>query len=216
MVMDGSNMCLTVGYPGDASRGAAGSVLTTAQCDPSVREQSFTFDPVAGGNIVYTASGRCVDAGHFGQVIQWNPDSTQWSLNPVRANTCPDAGNPPFLPRTSVRDYTVGAANWGQDRLIILDGDEADNNIWTSDDCGLTWNCYDGSNPWSDGGRALAVVIQAPPDIGFYNNPGKCLLFLFCGNGGECRSSPPPFPPFLSFTRTFSSPNPSFCTFLPH
>jgi hypothetical protein len=26
------------------------------------------------------------------------------------------------------------------ERLVILDGDQSDNNIWYSDDCGITWD----------------------------------------------------------------------------
>ena len=50
--------------------------------------------------------------------------------------------------------------------------------MWTSDDCGGTWDCFDGSQPWPDTGRALSVVQQAPTDMDMGdNNP----LFMFGG-----------------------------------
>ena len=147
--LNGTNMCLTVGLPGDMSRGTSGSVLTTAPCDPTLPAvQNFVFDVSNGGNIVSSISGRCVDAGHTGQIISYNPGSAQWAVAQTRAESCEEGGindsNPPFLPRTSLRDYTVGVKNMASgsfvlDRLIILDGDNADNNVWTSDDCGLNW-----------------------------------------------------------------------------
>ncbi len=42
----------------------------------------------------------------------------------------------------------------------------------------MTWDCFDGSQPWPDTGRALAVVVQAPTDMDMGdNNP----LFMFGG-----------------------------------
>ena len=123
---DGGGTCLTVGYPGDPGRGVVGTLLTTDLCDPTLPyTQSFSWDP-ARNQIKHVASGNCVDAGHLGQLVRYdpsqNPDSA-WSLSRVRANTCPDPGNPPFLPRASLRDYTVGVGSVdGADRLVILDG----------------------------------------------------------------------------------------------
>jgi hypothetical protein len=150
---NGGNMCLTVGYPGDLSRGLAGSALTTALCDPSLPPtQVFSWSPP--GNIVLASTQGntnpvCVDAGHLGQIISYNPTSTSWSISPTHSEVCRDPqgeeiSNPPFLPRTSLRDYTVGVKRMssdilGFDRLIILDGDNADNNVWYSDDCGVNW-----------------------------------------------------------------------------
>ena len=145
-------LCLTVGLPGDANPGFPGSVLTLAVCDDTFPPiQNFTFDTsAAAGNIVSQDPSKkaCVDAGHLGQVISYNPASQNWAVSQTRAETCEENGsndaNPPFLPRTSVRDYTVGVkmmedSGFSLDRLIILDGDNADNNVWTSDDCGLNW-----------------------------------------------------------------------------
>jgi hypothetical protein len=169
MSADGGGTCLSAGYPGDNTRGKAGTLITTALCDPGLpATQVFQWDnptQVSGSKISHMSSQNCIDAGHFGQLITWDATaSPQWSLSRVRARSCPDPGNPPFLPRASLRDYTVGSvplSSTGQDRLVILDGDDQDKNIWTSDDCGATFDCYDGSQPWP-AGRALSVVIQAP------------------------------------------------------
>jgi hypothetical protein len=126
---DGGGTCLTVGYAGDPGRGVVGTLITTDVCDPALPPtQVFSWDP-ARSQIKHVGSGNCVDAGHLGQLVRYdpsrNPDAA-WSLDRVRANTCPDPGNPPFLPRASLRDYTVGVGSVdGADRLVILDGDGA-------------------------------------------------------------------------------------------
>jgi hypothetical protein len=181
MSADGGGTCLTAGYPGDNTRGKAGTLITTALCDPGLpATQVFSWDTTqaSGSQIIHSSSNNCIDAGHFGQLITWNPPpaNPQWTLSRVRAQACPDPGNPPFLPRASLRDYTVGSVPLaiGQDRLVILDGDDQGTNIWTSDDCGATFNCYDGSQPWP-AGRALSVVIQPPPSGDFHTSD---FLFL--------------------------------------
>jgi hypothetical protein len=182
--MDGGGTCLSVGYPGDVNRGAKGTLITTAPCDPTLpATQVFLFNPAApSSTIVHALTGRCVDAGHFGQLIRYNPaynPAQAWTLDRVSATSCPDPGNPPFLPRSSFSDYTVGVGNvQGSDLLLILDGDSQDKNVWSSKDCGVNWQCYDGSQPWPSG-RALAVVLQAPTDMsqGQPTNP----IFMFGG-----------------------------------
>ena len=49
----------------------------------------------------------------------------------------------------------------GFDRLIVLGGDNwATNNVYYSDDCGVTWYCYDGDQQWS--ARAFAAFFNIP------------------------------------------------------
>lgn len=208
MSLDGGGQCLQAGYPDEvADAGWMGRLITTGPCDPANVHQQFDFntDPLNNfaGYIKHIASGFCIDAGHLAQTITYNPVNGQWRRNPARANACPDAGSPPFLPRTYNEDYTVGYYRVGGDivleRLVILDGDSQcvrllpaptptctkltlppapppppfrrDNNIWTSDDCGQTWDCYDGPNPWSVHGKALTPMLQVPRLGGFTDSP---------------------------------------------
>ncbi len=178
--LDGGGMCLQAGYPSDApGSGWEGRLITTGVCDLTQKGQIFSWDTdpenTFGGFIKLVANPNfCIDAGHMGQTITWDPMLNEWARNPVTASTCPDAGQRPFLPRTFAEDYTVGYYRVGsdvvQERLVILDGDESDNNVWYSDDCGITWQCFDGDNPWSTHGRALSAMAQVPRNAGFPNN----------------------------------------------
>lgn len=48
-----------------------------------------------------------------------------------------------------VSGYSVGVVSMNaHDRLMIVGGDGGEsNNIYFSDDCGISWNCYDGDQP---------------------------------------------------------------------
>lgn len=86
-----------------------------------------------------------------------------WTSTRITALPCPDPGNPPLIPRSVLNGYTVGVATvGGVSRLIILDGEEYDNNLFYSDDCGVTWLCYDSDQPWSTSGRSYSTVLQIP------------------------------------------------------
>jgi hypothetical protein len=141
--LDGGGKCLQAGYPTDApGSGWEGRLITTEDCDLTKPGQIFVWDTDTtnsfAGFIKLAANPNfCVDAGHMGQTITWDPMYNVWARNPVSAGTCPDAGQRPFLPRTFAEDYTVGYYRVGSDfvleRLVILDGDESDNNVWYSD-----------------------------------------------------------------------------------
>ncbi len=77
------------------------------------------------------------------QALQYSYDTYAgvWSTQGIVNHTCPDAGQGGLLPRDS--GYTVGqtAGPFG-DRLLVLGGSPGandENNVYYSDDCGVTW-----------------------------------------------------------------------------
>ena len=89
-----------------------------------------------------------------------------WSKDALTANQCPDLGQGALIPRET--GYVVGTVvgPGGGDRLIVMGGASTtieprhiENNVYFSDDCGLTWSCYDGQQAWSP--REFASVLQA-------------------------------------------------------
>lgn len=87
-----------------------------------------------------------------------------WATSPITSYACPDPGQPssPLAPRDA--GYTMGVTvdnTTGFDRLVILGGDgDATNNVYYSDDCGLSWNCYDGEQIWDP--RDFAPMWRNP------------------------------------------------------
>ena len=86
-----------------------------------------------------------------------------WDKLPIVSRACPDPGQPPapLAPRTA--SYTVGMAvdnSTGFDRILILGGDgDTTNNVYYSDDCGVSWDCYDGEQEWDP--RGACRVLRA-------------------------------------------------------
>jgi hypothetical protein len=166
---DGGGMCLRAAEKGGL--GILGAIVTTAVCDDADPAQDFFFpgsgSPL-GGTIVH--NGFCLDAGTIGRTIQF--DGKSWSNKEIKSNACPDPGNPPLLPRNALDGYTVGLMKWNNsDRLVILGGSEGDSNVYYSDDCGITFSCFDQVQPWSAAGRSFSPLLQAPGVI-----PGDPLL----------------------------------------
>ena len=65
-----------------------------------------------------------------GLAVKLEPSSNSWSFMPINASACPDPNQPPapLTPRDS--GYTMGVVSVeGRDRLIILGGDKAENNV---------------------------------------------------------------------------------------
>ena len=113
-------MCMRVGAPGEPA--TLGSRITTAVCDASDPAQSLVWDPESGR---ITHKGYCLDAGAVGRVIASTDNGASWTSSRITAMPCPDAGNPPLIPRSVLNGYTVAGATFnGSTRLIILDGEE--------------------------------------------------------------------------------------------
>ena len=110
-------------------------------------------------------------------VISYDTVTQQWSRAPVVSNGCPDyPDSPSLIPRDG--GYTVGSTlGPAGDRLIILGGNNLDNNVYFSDDCGSTWDCYDGPNFWLP--RSFAPILH-PTGI-FPGNP----MIMAGGLAGE-------------------------------
>lgn len=93
----------------------------------------------------------------------YRPATGGWSKDQLTANQCPDSGQGGLVPRdtTYVVGQTVGP--YGGDRLLVLGGAATggindENNVYYSDDCGLTWSCYDGEQVWQP--RDFAAVLN--------------------------------------------------------
>lgn len=133
-------LCVAAGLPGQAPVLEAG--LALAPCDPaSSASQSFSLSE--DGTIRHASTGLCIDAGVIGRTLTW--DGTTWKSARIEPKACPDAGNPALLPRDRIGAYTVGhTVGPSGDRLLVVGGDDTSNNMFWSDNCGKTWNCYDG------------------------------------------------------------------------
>jgi len=75
-----------------------------------------------------------------GTALQYNNITNAWTGYAISAAACPDPNQPPapLVPRDS--GYTVGIifdkGQGGGDRLVVLGGDQGENNVYFSDDCG--------------------------------------------------------------------------------
>ena len=154
-----AGLCLTAGSPGVAP--LLEVELTMQPCDGADDAQAFAFSE-ADGTLRHVSTGLCVDAGVIGRTVTW--DGEAWSSRRIIPHACPDAGNPALLPRDRVGTYTVGRTKIGGDptkgdRLIVIGGDDASNNVYVSDNCGADWTCFDGDQPWTVFGMSFAPVL---------------------------------------------------------
>jgi hypothetical protein len=94
---------------------------------------------------------------------QYDIDANVWTKSTLVALPCPDSGQGGLLPRDE-GTYTVGQTYGPSgDRLLIIGGaaaSTAENNVYYSDDCGLTWKCYDGQQTWNS--RIYSPVLHSP------------------------------------------------------
>jgi hypothetical protein len=107
-------------------------------------------------NLVYV---NLDDAGTAAdEVMTYTTSTSKWTTQKVIANDCPDAGEGGLLPRDG--GYSVGsvAGPYGKDRLLILGGTQFENNVYYSDDCGVTWDCHDGDQFWN--ARSYSPVLH--------------------------------------------------------
>jgi len=110
---------------------------------------------------------------------RYRPLTNAWTKDPLTASACPDLGQGALIPRET--GYVVGVTtgpDGASDRLLVLGGASTtieprhiENNVYYSDDCGLTWFCYDGQQAWSP--REFAAVAQAKGVLPF--NPAVML-----------------------------------------
>ena len=97
-----------------------------------------------------------------GTALQYDSGSNTWTPYTINAAACPDPDQPPapLVPRDS--GYTLGVmfgkGQGGGDRLLVLGGNQDENNVYYSDDCGRTWSCFDGVNIWDP--RSFAPLIH--------------------------------------------------------
>ena len=100
------------------------------------------------------------DASPTSYAYTYTVGTGEWRTDAITANACPDPSQGGLIPRNS--GYTVGsAAGPFGDRLLVLGGSEdGENNVYFSDDCGVTWDCYDGDQVWSN--RKFAPVLHSP------------------------------------------------------
>ena len=192
-------LCMTAGLPGQPPILEAGLVL--ALCDPAQPPaQAFTY-AAGDGTLRHVPTGLCVDAGVIGRTVTW--DGSAWRSKRITPKRCPDAGNPALLPRDRIGAYTVGHTRINGDpsrgdRLLIVGGDDTSNNMFWSDDCGKTWYCFDGEQPWTPFGVSFAplLTLDALPGAplvmagGFDNTQGggvalsSALYYTFDGGAG--------------------------------
>jgi hypothetical protein len=129
-----------------------------------------------------------------GTVVVTPDGGSTWNGMEVNSSApCFGSANPnvPLVPRDNA--YAVGIVNnrgvGGGDRIIVLGGDATENNVYFSDDSGLTFSCYDGAQIWSARGYALIAhptgifpgdpvflmggyVNESVPSIGIFVNTG--------------------------------------------
>jgi hypothetical protein len=192
-------LCMTAGLPGQPPVLEAGLVL--ALCDPAQPPSQAFFYSASDGTLRHAPTGLCVDAGVIGRTLTW--DGSNWRSNRIVPKNCPDAGNPALLPRDRIGAYTVGHTRIGGDptkgdRLLIVGGDDTSQNMYWSDDCGKTWLCFDGKQPWTKFGVSFAplLTLDALPGAplvmagGFDNTPdgdvalSAALYYTFDGGAG--------------------------------
>ncbi len=138
--------CNTINYSGNTTGGFTTDCELRACTDPVPSESE---DPTYSS---YTYNRG--DVYTYDATLGTNP----WSSALITASACP-SGSPPLVPRSS--GYTVGtvrSTDATTDRLIILGGDQAEANVYYSDDCGVTWACYDGTNAFS--ARQFAPIVH--------------------------------------------------------
>ena len=159
---NGDKFCLTAGMPGQEAKLEVGLVMTL--CDSANDAQAFVFVDAGGGTgtLRHDPTGLCVDAGVIGRTVTWN--GAKWSSARIKPQACPDSGNPALLPRDRVGTYTVGTTKIGGDpaagdRLLVIGGDDQSNNVYWSDNCGTTWYCFDGKEPWTEAGKSFAPIL---------------------------------------------------------
>ena len=90
-----------------------------------------------------------------------------WSHAPiVTAAECPTSNTPaPLIARD--QSYMVGVTPHnvtGEDRIIVIGGG-LDTNVYYSDDCGATFSCYDGVQPWDARGDAALFSVPGTPGV---------------------------------------------------
>ena len=92
-------------------------------------------------------------------MLTYDTSASSWSSSSVVAQACVPADPGQLVPRDN--GYTVGVTSnpLGTDRLIIVGGD-LDDNIWFSDDSGVTWQCSSPPQVWL--GRSFAPVWHGP------------------------------------------------------
>ena len=153
-------LCISAGLPGEEPILEVGLVL--ALCDANSPAQNFALN-IDDGTLRHMPRGEfCIDAGVIGRTLTW--DGSVWKSKEIIPKACPDAGNPALLPRDRIGAYTVGHTSINGDktkgdRLLVIGGDDSSNNMFWSDDCGTTWFCFDGDQPWSKFGVSFAPIL---------------------------------------------------------
>ena len=111
--------------------------------------------------IVPDDTGYAVYTFNRGTALQYDAGANTWTGYTVRTSPCPSSPTA-LVPRDA--GYTVGVAYdkavGGGDRLLVIGGDTTETNVYTSDDCGRTWACYDGAQAFSPRGWAPIVSPQ--------------------------------------------------------
>ena len=128
---------------------------------------SFAFDCVLRSCKVNPPTTLPDDTGYSvytfnrGTALQYDKIADTWTGFTVRANACPSSPTA-LVPRDA--GYTVGIAYdkaaGGGDRLLVIGGDANETNVYYSDDCGRSWSCFDGPQPFSPRGWAPIVSPQ--------------------------------------------------------
>jgi len=134
----------------------------------------FAFDCVLRSckvnppTIVPDDTGYLVYTFNRGTALQYDAVADAWTGFTVRTSACPSSPTG-LVPRDA--GYTVGIAYdkavGGGDRLLVIGGSANETNVYTSDDCGRSWACFDGLQPFSPRGWA---PIVSPQGI-FANDP---------------------------------------------
>ena len=90
------------------------------------------------------ADGYSAFSYHRGVTTHIGMDGTYQRI-PLYAKPCPDPNQPPapLTPRSNT--YSIGVVHLtsGYDRILVLGGDNQENNVYFSEDCGITFTCYD-------------------------------------------------------------------------
>jgi hypothetical protein len=112
-----------------------------------------------------------VNLENSGEVVINDPDTQSWEYASIQTTACIPDDPGTLLPRDG--GYTVGVTQnpSGTDRLIILGGSEGDNNVWFSDDNGITWSCSSIPQVWI--GRDFSPIWHQPGIV-----PGDPMIML--------------------------------------
>src|SRR4051794_40258296 len=102
-----------------------------------------------------------VDLDETGRLFSSMDGRAPWTVNVITASVCSDPADPaPLLPRSSgYAVFTVPNNVTLGDRLIVVGGDNLQNHVYYSDDCGLSWQCYDGPQEWVPRNFATSFTI---------------------------------------------------------